>query len=136
GGVRWWWWVARGGVSAACRGFGAGVGVDAAVAAEAVLNSGRVPVFAEPLREDAGGRPPEAARRYANNDFDRLRRRKLCLHGHGCEIDAEHEQRSAEAASRKVGNPNHAVAPCPGARFGQIFHEGSAQISGQDAPRY
>src|SRR5215831_3870475 len=97
-----------------------GVGGDDAVAAEAVFNNCRVPVFAEPLREDTGGKIAEAARRYADNDFDRLRRRKLCLHGHGCEIDAEHEQRGAEAASRRVGNPSHAVAPCPGARSASI----------------
>jgi hypothetical protein len=61
----------------------------------------------------------EAARRYADNDLDRLRRRKLRLHRGGCEIDAEHEQRGTEGVSRKAGNPDHTVAPCPGARFGQ-----------------
>jgi len=61
----------------------------------------------------------EAARRCADNDLDRLRRRKLRLHRGGCEIDAEHEQRGTEEVSRKAGNPDHTVAPCPGARFGQ-----------------
>ena len=54
----------------------------------------------------------EAARRYADNDLDRLRRRKLRLHRGGCEIDAEHEQRGTEEVSRKAGNPDHTVAPC------------------------
>src|SRR6516164_7937560 len=103
-----------------------GVGGDDAVAAEAVFNNCRVPVFAEPLREDTGGKIAEATRRYANNDFDRLRRRKLCLLGHGCEMDAGHEQSSAEAASRKVGKPSDAVAPCPGVRrLGKTYMRGN-----------
>jgi hypothetical protein len=61
------------------------------------------------LREDAGGKIAEAARRYADDDFDRLRRRKLCVHRYGCESDADHEQRGSKAASRKPSNPDHPV---------------------------
>jgi hypothetical protein len=84
-----------------------GIGGYDAVAAKAVFNNCRVPVFAEPLREDAGGKIAEAARRYADDDLDRLRRRKLCVHRHGCESDADHEQRGNKA--RKPSNSDHPV---------------------------